>query len=56
MLEFLKGKKAYIVSGVMCLYGSLMYLGWIAGGTDQAINIIFGALGISSLRAGIAKT
>ena len=55
MIEFLKGKKAYIISGVAAAYGILMYFGAIAGGTDQAVNIIFGALGLSSLRAGVSK-
>ena len=54
VLEFLKGKKAYIVSLAAILTAVGAYLD---GSLDLVglIAAIFGALGLTTLRAGIAK-
>jgi len=53
-MEWLKGKKTYIVAGVMVIY-ALVIIGWNGGDWGEAYKLILEATGIGTLRAGIAK-
>lgn len=54
MLEFLMGKKTYLVSAAMLCYAAG---GWVLGHLDAnaASELALQALGLSALRAGVAK-
>jgi hypothetical protein len=48
MIEFLKGKKSYIVAGCTVVYG----LGLLINGqTEAGIAVIMGALGLGAIAA-----
>lgn len=52
-MDWLSGKKTYVVSACMVIYG----LGLIINGqTEQGISVILGALGFGALRAGVTKS
>jgi len=54
MIEFLKGKKTYIVVAAMVLYAGLgLVLGYQT--QDQAITLVLDGLAIAGLRLGMAK-
>lgn len=54
IIAFLLGKKTYIVAGVTILYAVTQH--WTGVLTfDQMIQMILAALGLSALRAGVAK-
>lgn len=53
-VNFLKGKKTYIVMGVMIAYAGVQY--WTGAMTaDQAFQLAANAAGFGALRGGIAK-
>jgi hypothetical protein len=53
MIEWLKGKKTYIVAVCMIFSG----LGLILNGqTQEGILVILNALGLGALRAGVTKS
>lgn len=54
MTKFLEGKKTYLVAGATVLYA---LLGVLLGFMDQmqATELVLAALGLSSLRSGIAN-
>jgi hypothetical protein len=51
-LTFLRGKKTYLVAAAMIVY---QIIGHALYGTPYDPQVILSALGISALRAGIAK-
>jgi hypothetical protein len=53
-MEWLKGKKTYIISGLMLTYALAGYLTGLLP-VDEAIRIGLEALGFSTIRAGIKK-
>ena len=55
MLQFLQGKKTYIVAGATILYA---VVGMWSGSLDQnsGMAMIFGALGFGAVRHGISTT
>ena len=53
-MNWLRGKKSYFVAGATILY-ALVIEGWQNGNWALAGQIIWGALGFSALRAGVAK-
>lgn len=54
MINYLKGKKSYILA-----IGGIVYalLGYFTGHLDanSALNLVFGSMGLSTLRAGISN-
>jgi len=56
MLNFLKGKKTYVVMGIGVLLNGLMAMDVIPQTLLPVVNSILGFLGMGALRAGIAKT
>lgn len=54
-LEFLEGKKTYIVAIVMAALNIAVTLNMISPENIEQINIILVALGIGALRSGINK-
>jgi hypothetical protein len=55
MLKFLAGKKTYIVAILMGVVAALEAAGVIDAETRTTILAILGALGLSTLRAGISE-
>ena len=55
VVEWLQGKKAYIIAFATIVY-AVVIVGWQNGDWEQATNLILGALGLSTLRAGITKS
>ena len=54
MLDKLKGKKTYLIAGVMLLWAAIgWWQGWVV--PEQAQEVALEALAIVGLRAGIAK-
>jgi len=54
-IDWLKGKKTYLVAVIgMACYGALG-MEWISQGTFDSIAVICALLGIGFLRAGISK-
>jgi hypothetical protein len=55
LIEFLKGKKTYIIG--FCVAGATFALnvGWIDEGTYQTVLGFLGAGGLLALRAGLSK-
>jgi hypothetical protein len=51
----LEGKKTYIVVIVAIIFNTLVQLGYIDYGYVEYVNIVLGALGLGTLRAGISK-
>jgi hypothetical protein len=54
ILTFLDGKKTFLVSIVTIIY-ALTVIGWMNNSWNEAMDMIFAALGISALRSGIKK-
>ena len=52
-IEWLRGKKAYLVAAVAAIYGIGMQAGWWPH--SVAVDGVLAALGVTTLRAGIAK-
>lgn len=55
MLDFLSGKKTYIVAFVIAALNVAVALGWITPDHLAQINAVLVALGLGALRAGVAK-
>lgn len=54
MLQFLQGKKTYIVAAATIIY-AVVYYGWQLGQWSDAANIALAGLGGMTLRAALAK-
>lgn len=54
MWEFLKGKKTYIVAAMTITY-ALVVQGWQLGDWASAMDMVFVALGMGSIRHGMNK-
>ena len=54
MLDFLKGKKTYIVGAVMVVVAGLAAQGYISQTTLTTLESVLTGLGLWTLRAGIA--
>jgi hypothetical protein len=54
LVNFLSGKKAYLVSFALFVY-AVVVVGWQGKDWETALELIFGAGGISTIRAGISK-
>lgn len=52
----LSGKKTYLVAGAMALVGFAKTVGWLDEDTYQAVFGLLGALGLTTLRAGVTKS
>ena len=52
--EFLQGKKTYIVVIVAIVFNTLVQYGVVDPSYTQYVNIVLSALGLGTLRAGIA--
>lgn len=55
MTEFIRGKKTYIVAGVMAVVSGLKMFGVIDQVTYEGIMGILAACGFGALRAGVEK-
>jgi hypothetical protein len=55
MTEFIRGKKTYIVAGVMAVVSGLKFFGVIDQVTYEGIMGLLAALGFGALRAGVEK-
>jgi hypothetical protein len=55
-MDFLSGKKTYIVVAVAILFNTLVQLGYLQVEHVEYVNLVLGALGLATLRAGISKT
>jgi hypothetical protein len=55
MIEFIRGKRTYIVAGVMAVVSGLKFAGVIEPVTYEGIMGILAALGFGALRAGVEK-
>jgi len=56
VMDFLSGKKTYIVVAVAILFNTLVQLGYLQVEHVEYVNLVLGALGLATLRAGISKT
>ena len=55
MNQFIRGKKTYIVAGIMVLVTGLKAFGIIEQSTYEAVMGVMAALGFGALRAGVEK-
>jgi hypothetical protein len=55
MTEFIRGKKTYIVAGIMAVVSGLKFFGVIDQVTYEGIMGLLAALGFGALRAGVEK-
>ena len=55
IINFLKGKKTYLIVVVGVIFNGLYAMGFIPVEYVPAVNIILGFLGLGTLRAGINK-
>ena len=53
--SFLEGKKTYIVVVVAIVFNTLVQLGYLQAEHVEYVNILLGAVGFATLRAGIHK-
>ena len=53
--NFLQGKKTYIVVIVAIVFNTLVQYGVVDPSYTEFVNIVLGALGLGTLRAGINK-
>lgn len=53
MIEWLQGKKTYIIAVGMIVYGLTLL---IQGQQEQGIKVIMEALGLGALRSGVTKS
>ena len=56
MLEFLQGKKTFIVAILMVITAGLYSQGFITDELFKTIEGLLGAGGLAALRAGVAKS
>jgi hypothetical protein len=55
MTEFIRGKKTYIVAGIMAVVSGLKMFGVVDQVTYEGIMGLLAALGFGALRAGVEK-
>jgi hypothetical protein len=55
MVQFIRGKKTYLVAGIMVLVTGLKAFGIIDSSVYEGFMGILAALGFGSLRAGVEK-
>jgi len=55
ILDFLAGKKTYLVAIVIAVVNFAVAMGWVSIEMLDQINLILVSLGLGSLRAGISK-
>jgi hypothetical protein len=55
MTEFIRGKKTYIVAGIMAVVSGMKFFGVIDQVTYEGIMGLLAALGFGALRAGVEK-
>jgi len=55
IIEFLKGKKTYIVAAIGVIVNGLWAMGYIPAEWLPGINTVLAFLGLATLRAGITK-
>jgi hypothetical protein len=53
--NFLQGKKTYIIVVVAIVFNTLVQYGVVDPSYTEFVNIVLGALGLGTLRAGINK-
>ena len=53
--NFLQGKKTYIIVIVAIVFNTLVQYGVVDPSYTEFVNIVLGALGLGTLRAGINK-
>lgn len=53
--NFLQGKKTYIIVVVAIVFNTLVQYGIVDPSYTEFVNIVLGALGLGTLRAGINK-
>lgn len=56
IVEFLSGKKTYIIAGIIGAMNAGVSLGWISPSNITQINLVLGALGLGALRSGVTKS
>jgi len=56
VLNFLSGKKTYIIAVVIAALNIAVAYGWITPDHLATINIVLAALGVSALRASVTKS
>jgi type IV secretory pathway VirB2 component (pilin) len=56
LISYLKGKKTYIVAGIMVILTGLKALNYIDEQTYQTVLAVLGGLGLGFLRAGIKNS
>ena len=54
-IDFLSGKKTYIVAFVLATLNLAVAFGWISPENLEQINLILVALGLGAIRAGVNK-
>jgi len=54
-MEWLKGKKTYITAAAMFIIGGCRATGWLDPATADTILEMLAAVGLITLRAGVAK-
>ena len=52
--QFLQGKKTYIIVFVAIVFNTLVQYGVVDPSYTQYVNIVLSALGLGTLRAGVA--
>lgn len=55
IINFLHGKKTYILVIVAIVFNTLVQLGYLQASNVEYVNIILAALGLGALRDGIKK-
>lgn len=56
ILSALNGRKTYIIAVVIAVLNLAVAFGWISPENLAQINMVLGALGLSALRSGVAKS
>lgn len=56
MINFLAGKKTYILAIIVAVLNLAVASGWISSAHLDQINMVLGALGVAALRAGVSKS
>lgn len=55
ILNFLQGKKTYIIIIVGAILNIAVQAGWVGISSIETVNIVLGFLGLGAIRAGISK-
>lgn len=55
LIQFLSGKKTYIIAIVLAVLNLAVAMNWISVDQLNQINTILVALGLGALRAGVSK-